>query len=99
MTGTSHRLVEQQQLRLHGERDRKLQCAFLAMRELGRSHVRAFGEADPRQRGTRCRIQLRLMRGAAEKTETRTMPRLHGEGDVLQYRKARQNRGDLERAG
>ena len=99
MSGTSHWLVEQQQLRLHGERDRKLQCAFLAMGELGRSHVRAFGESDLRQGGKRCRVQLGLVGRAAEKAETRTMPRLNGERDILLYRKPGQDGGDLERAG
>ena len=96
--GAGHRLVEQQQLRLHRQRDRELQRALLAVRELAGRHVGALGEADLRERGQRGRVQRRLVGRATEEAEARPRARLHGERDVLQHREARQDRGDLERA-
>jgi hypothetical protein len=78
-----HRLVEQQQLRLGGERHRKLELALLAVAQFGHRHVGAFGEPDPRQRGMRGVAQMLFLARAPQKRNEWPSWRLRRERDIV----------------
>jgi hypothetical protein len=96
--GAGHRLVEQDQLRRHGERDGEFERALLAVGQRAGWHMDAFAEPDFFERRAGGAVERRLRRGAAEEPEARSAARLDRERDVFQRREARQDRGDLERS-
>ena len=78
-----HRLVEQQQLRLGGERDREFELALLAVAQFGHRHVGALGEPDPRQRRLRRVAQMLLLAGIAPEAERVAVMRLRRQRDIV----------------
>ena len=94
-----HRLVEQQQLRLGGERHRQLEFALLAMAQFARRATSgAMSEPDALQRGPRGVAQVRLLAGVAPEAEGVAVMRLRRQRDIVDRGEVRQQRGDLERA-
>ena len=99
MAGAGHRLVEQQQLRLHRKRDREFELRASRHAKLAGRRQRRVGEPDLVEAAIAGVVQRRSRRAALPKNrKLEPDARLHGERDVLQHREARQNRGDLERA-
>jgi hypothetical protein len=74
--GAGHRLIEQNELRRHGERDSHLERALFAMGQRAGRHVDAIAEPDLLERRPRRAIERRLARGAADEAEARARPRL-----------------------
>ena len=91
-----HRFIEQEQLRLHGERDGKFQRALLAVGKFAGRQMRPIGNAGLFERRHGRNIERGLVGGAPEKAQARAVARLNGERNVLQHRKTRQDRGDLK---
>ncbi len=96
---SGHRLVEQQQLRFGGERDRELELALLAMAQFGRPARRRAGSSPTRvERGARRVAQLPFLARIAPETEGVTVMGLRRQRDIVERGEIGQQRGDLERA-
>ena len=96
--GAGHRLVEQQQLRLHRERDGELQRALLAMRELAGRTSRAVGEPDLLERRHAPARSARPRRAARpKKRKLEPVRACTASATFSSAVKPRQDRGDLER--
>ncbi|MGY4318020.1 hypothetical protein ACVWW1_007347 [Bradyrhizobium sp. JR3.5] len=93
-----HRLVQQQELRLGGKRDRELELALLAMAQLRHHDIGALAEADTLQCRAGGGAQMPLLARIAPKAERVAVMRLRRERDVVDRGKILQQRGDLERA-
>ena len=93
-----HRLVEQEQARIGGERHRDLELAVLAVAQHGDRHVGAAAEPDARERGLRGLAQRRLRARVAPEAEGVAGMRLHRERHVVERGEVGKQRGDLERA-
>ena len=97
--GAGKGLVEKEQLRLGRKRDGEFELALLAVGEQARRACARGAEADRVETIHRGLVQGLLPRGIAEEAEARSGARLNRQRHVLEGREARQDRGDLERAG
>ena len=94
-----HRLVHEEDLGAHGERDGELELAALAVAEVGGAEGGALAEAGVVEEGHRRVGEAEVAGDRAEEAEDAALAGLDGEHDVLQRRHLRGDRGDLEGAG
>ena len=92
-----HRLVEQQQARLAGQRHGDLELALLAVAERCRVGVRAGAEADGLEAALGGLAQLAILAHVAQEAERMAVVCLDGERHVVERAELAQHRGDLER--
>ena len=94
------RLVEQEQLRTRGERDRDLEQPLIAVREVGRDGEGLVGRARPRRRGGGPRRSgPRTLAASAQHGEAAAVLRLRGDAHVLEDGQRVEDADDLEGAG
>src|ERR1051325_2931023 len=91
-------LVEQQQARRRGERDRALELPLLAMREISRENLASLRQSKIVEGLLRGLDQRRIAAGVAPEPEAVPGVRLNGERHVLQHPEVWRDAGDLERA-
>ena len=93
-----HRLVEQQQFRLGGERDRELKLALLAVAQGGHRDIGALFESDPGERGAPGLAEQPFLAGVAPEMEGMTVMGLRRQRDIVERGEVGKQRGDLKRA-
>jgi len=93
------RLVEQQDARPAGQRQRDLQLTLLAVGEVAHHRRRPVGEPHRRQRLPRALLQRVVRRQRAQHRELDRRQSLDGEQAVLEHGEGREEVGDLERPG
>ena len=93
-----HRLVEQQQLRPGGERNREFELALFAVAQLRDHDVGAMLEPDPVERRLRRLAERFFLAGIAQEAKRVTVAGLRRQRDIVGRGEVRQQRGDLEGA-
>ena len=91
-----HRLIQQQQLRLGGQRDCKLKLTLLAVAQFRHRDVRTMRETDPRQRGMGRLAQMAFLAGIALEMKGVAVMGLRRQRNVVRCGEARQQGRHLE---
>ena len=97
-TQPGHRLVEQQQPRTGGQRDRQLELLLLAVRYLADRNIGAMGKPDAVQEIGGMRAQRPVLARVRPEAKTMSCAGLDGERDVVEGGIVVEQLGDLERA-